>query len=165
MRDDQIAFLIEVGAVLGGSAGSSEKAEEILSQATRNAPPRYSSIGLRYAPTRPDSTASGDSAVVGGSTPRLKPSAPKQFWRRWSPVPLDPTDIRDPASTLDIPPPSYPGSASVILDTGGRLLALSVIPDRSSDSLASVHPDWDGILRAAGRDPSKIKPTTPRPRC
>ncbi|MFB9906750.1 helix-turn-helix domain-containing protein [Allokutzneria oryzae] len=30
MRDDQIAFLIEVGAVLGGSAGSSEKAEEIL---------------------------------------------------------------------------------------------------------------------------------------
>ena len=126
----------------------SVRAEEILTQATGTPPAHYSSQGLRYAP------APKDSALK--VLPRLK-----QYWRRWSPVPMERTDIHDPSVDLKAPPQSYPGSGSVVLDMRGRLLALSVVPDSSTDSAATAAPDWAAFLHAAGRDPAKVVTVPP----
>jgi serine/threonine-protein kinase len=141
----------------------SVRAEEIMSQATGRTLPRYSSLGFRYA--RKDSVPGGDSTAAGAR--RLKPAGALQFWRRWSPVPLETAELHDPGSTLLSPPQVYPGSGSAVLDPGGRLLALSIVPDRAADSVAAgaavaaTPTDWSGVLRAAGRDPSRVLPVAP----
>lgn len=126
----------------------SVRAEEVWTQSMGTPPPRYSSQGLRYA-VAPKDSARGVTAPA------------KQYWRRWSPVPLENGDIHIAGSTLQNPPQSYPGSGSVVLDMRGRLLALSVVPDSSSDSASSAAPDWAGFLRAAGRDPAKAVAIVP----
>ena len=125
----------------------SVRAEEVMTQTTGKALPRYSAQGFRYAP------APKDSALA--RLPRAK-----QYWRRWSPARLEATDIHNPGIALDDPPQAYPGSGSVLLDTRGRLIALSVILDSSSDSTASVA-DWSTFLRAGGRDPALVTAVAP----
>ena len=133
------------------------RAEEVMTQATGKAPPHFSSLGLRYEPV--DAAKGGDSTSAGVS-PQMKKAGAIQFWRRWSLVPLEGTDIHIAGSDLDNPPQSYPGSGRVVLDPAGRLLALSIVRDRSLDSMAASPPDWDAILRFAGRIPSHVMPTT-----
>jgi serine/threonine-protein kinase len=145
----------------------SVRAEEILIEATGTAAPRFSSHGFRYAPAAKDSTPRGgstpraDSLAAGRGKPALKPPRAKQYWRRWGPVPLVTTNIHSPFSTVDDPPQSFPGSGTVLVDTQGRLLGLSIIPDPSRDSMKTGVVDWAGLLRATGRDPSRIAATAP----
>ena len=126
----------------------SARAEEVMALTTGRSLPRYSAQGLRDGP------ASKDSALA--NAPRGR-----QYWRRWSSAPLEGTNLHNPGATLAEPPQAYPGSGSVVLDTRGRLLALSVIPDSSSDSAASVA-SWADFLRAAGRNPVTAVPVVPR---
>jgi len=148
----------------------SVRAEEIMRQATGKAAPRYSNHGFRYA--KPDTAASRDSTAARAR--RLEPAGAIQFWRRWSPVPLELAEIHNPGSDLMDPPQVYPGSGSVVLDTGGRLLALGIVFDRTADlvatggvgagaaaTTAAATTDWGDVLRAAGRDPSHVVPTAP----
>ncbi|MGE5179761.1 MAG: protein kinase domain-containing protein [Bacteroidota bacterium] len=131
----------------------SVRAEEILNQTTGAPPPRFSSQSFRYAP------APADSARGAAARPPRAPA--KQFWRRWSPLPLEKADIHDPSSSLDDPPQTYPGSASVALDPTGRLIALSVVPDSVLNSAVPTAADFAGFLRAAGRDPEKAAAIPP----
>jgi len=126
----------------------SVRAEELTTQITGKAPPRFSAQGFRYAPAPKDASLSNASHA-------------KQYWRRWSPAPLEPTNIHATGFTLEDPPQAYPGSGSIVLDTRGGLVALSVVPDSSSDSAASAT-DWPGALRAAGRDPALAMAVSPR---
>lgn len=123
------------------------RAEEILTEATGMSPARFSAYGFRQAPSPADSGR--------------VPAAAKQYWLRWSPVPLQKTDIHDPGASLDDPPQSYPGSASIVLDPDGRLVAMAVLPDSATEAASAIPADWAGLLRAAGRDPSKAEAVAP----
>jgi serine/threonine-protein kinase len=118
------------------------RAEENLVQATGRPAPRFSIRGYRYAPT---------------------PASGKQFWRRWSPIPFQSTDIHSQPSIGD-PPQVYPGSATAVLDPEGRLLGLSIIPmlsDSAGTASTETSVDWTGLLRTAGRDPARAIPISP----
>ncbi|HKQ18779.1 MAG TPA: protein kinase [Candidatus Eisenbacteria bacterium] len=141
----------------------SVRAEEMLRQATGKAPPRFSSDGFRYAPVAKDSASGADSLVAARPRVQSKPARAKQYWRRWSPSPLEVMDIHIAGSTVSDPPQTYPGSGTLVFDPGGRLLALSIVPDAAPDSAAREAVDWAGVLRAAGRDPAGAVPV-PLPR-
>ena len=139
----------------------SVRAEEILAQTTGKALPHFTNQGFRYAPAPKDSSARADSKPRAAGRGKLKPERAKQFWRRWSPEPLVTNDLHEPGSSISDPPQAYPGSATLVLDTRGSLLALAIEPEPMRDSSATHAIDWAGLLRAAGRDPSKISPTAP----
>jgi serine/threonine-protein kinase len=121
----------------------SVRADEIVTRLTREAPPKYTLDGMRYAP-KPD------------TAPAV------QFWKRWSPMPYVPSDLHAPRAGLQDPPQAYPGSATSLLDLQGRLIALDAL---RPDSLASAPPrtaDWGAaVLDAAGRDPDHVVAVTP----
>ena len=127
----------------------SVRAEEILTQATGKATPRYSAHGYRYEPARKDSA--GTTRAASRATP--KPAPAKQFWRRWSPVPLAPSNFHNPALGIADPPQTYPGSGTVVMDAAGRLIALSIVPGSAPDASEPARIDWSMLFRAAGRDP------------
>ena len=58
------------------------------------------------------------------------------FWRRWSPVRMEPTDLHQSIVREDNPPQFAPGSVTVRLDLQGRLLALDVIPSEAPAGLS-----------------------------
>jgi len=119
------------------------RAEEILVQAMGQSPPRFSAHGYRYG-------ADSDSA--------------KQFWRRWSPAPFVPTDIHITRPIIDEPPQAYPGSATLVMGTDGRLLGLTSAPSRpdsARDAPAMRAGRWDAVLRATGHDPALAVPIVP----
>ena len=153
-----VALSIIQGPYLRGLDRSQQvlsvRAEEMLRHATGKAPPRFSSNGLRYAPTAKDSTPGADSlATTRRAVPR-KATPSKQYWRRWSPSPLVVMDLHTAGSTISDPPQTYPGSGTIVLDTRGRLLALAVVPEAVPDSAVRGRVDWAGVLRAADRDPA-----------
>jgi len=127
----------------------SARADEIMADVTGKQPPRYTAEGMRYAPAPPDS----------GS--RAKTAPAKQYWRRWSPTLLAPTQFHAPSPSIDDPPQVVPGSGTVVLDMEGRLVALSVVP--SPRDSAVVPAGWDTIVRAAGRSEAGVGPA-PVPR-
>ncbi len=87
------------------------------------------------------------------------------FWRRWSPGSLLPHKFHDPLDFgLDDPPRTLPGSASVELDSNGRLLGISIIPEPSDPGATKVRPDWQGLLRRAMVAESEATPTRPTKR-
>ena len=111
----------------------SVRAEEVLANATGKAPPRFSAEGFLYGPPA-DTT---------------KPR-PKLYWRRWSPAPITPENIHDPAPGREDPPQTYPGSGTVALDTHGRLVGLLAVPDlRGGSASGGPAADWNAIVEAA----------------
>jgi len=131
-------------ATLTKSAQSqSSRAEEILTHLTGENAPRFSAQSFRYGPL--------DS---------VRAMRPVQYWRRWSPEML--TAVFAPVG-LDEPPQVYPGSGKVVLDPQGRLLALSIVPDRTRDSPGTKpgSPDWDFVIRSAGREPATVAHDVP----
>ncbi len=87
------------------------------------------------------------------------------FWRRWSPGSLLPNNFHNPRDiTLDDPPQALPGSASVELDSNGRLLGISIVPEPSDPGGATVRPDWQGLLRRAMIADSEATPAEPAKR-
>lgn len=133
----------------------SARADEIVSEVTGRAPPRYTSDGFRYSQTPPDSAAARASG--GAKVPARAPA--KQYWRRWSPRELVPTDLHGAKALLGDPPQAVPGSATVVLDMAGRMVALSVVPEERSDTTEGSRTlDWGMVLRAAR--PGTAPPTT-----
>jgi len=138
-------------------------AEEMLRHVTGQAPPRFSRNGFRYAPTPKDSSRGADSLARAQAAARLKPPPAKQYWRRWSPSPLVVMNIHDAGASISDPPQTYPGSGTIVFDTGGRLLALAVVAGAAPDSASRGDVDWTGMLRAAGRNPAAAVATLPPP--
>ncbi len=87
------------------------------------------------------------------------------FWRRWSPGSLLPNNFHSPLYFgLDDPPQAIPGSASVKLDSNGRLLGVSIVPESPDRGGATTKPDWPGLLRRALITESEATPTEPTQR-
>ncbi len=84
------------------------------------------------------------------------------FWRRWSPGSLETNQFHGSFRvTLNDPPQALPGSASVVLDSSGRLLGLSVVPERAASAAAATGPDWSVLLQRAGISESDLMPAGP----
>lgn len=124
----------------------SARAEEILTHLTGVNAPRFSAQSFRYGPSDPS---------------HVQAMRPAQYWRRWSPDMLTPGFFGTVA--LDDPPQVYAGSGQVVLDPQGKLLALSIVPDRTRDSSRTRpgSPDWDFVIRSAGREPGMAVPAAP----
>jgi serine/threonine-protein kinase len=117
-----------------------ERAREIL-RAAQVDPPKDEASGFRDRPR-------GDNQLV--------------FWYRASSAPLTPTDTVNvlfggARVTPADPPLTEPGMARVVLDRGGRLLGLEVVPSVFEPATGSAGPvDWSGLLARAGLDVSAL---------
>lgn len=141
----------------------SVRADEILTRVTGRPAPRYSAQGLRYAPAQKDSMSRADSLAAAKQKPKVKPAREKQYWRRWSPSQFTMENLHQSSASLEDPPQAYPGSATVLLDPQGRLLALEAIPPSEADTLTSRTIDWSSVIDAAGRDRSRVTAVPPPP--
>ena len=151
-----ICISLFVRPLLGGFDRSAQflsvRADEILTRVTGSEPPPFSAHGFDYATATPDSARIGDSLPAPRAAVPARPPRAKFYWKRWSPGVMDPTDVHQPATTLKNPPQTYSGSATAILTTSGRLLALSVAPDFLLDSVRTRGVDWSSVIASAGRD-------------
>jgi serine/threonine-protein kinase len=83
-----------------------------------------------------------------------------RFWLREEPEPLlDGGFLRTPEPTTAWPPQSARGSALIEIDPDGRLVALNAL---ASDTWKPRPLQWNALLRAAGFDPARLTPATPR---
>jgi serine/threonine-protein kinase len=139
------------------------RAEELLTEVTGKTPPRFSTQGFRYAPAGKDSSEQADSTRAARLAKGLRPPRAKQYWRRWSPMPLVPANLHRPEALIDEPPQAYPGSATLLFDMQGRLVAMSIDPEAVHDSAGTRGVDWTGVLRAAGRNPASLDGAAPPP--
>ncbi|HET9950757.1 MAG TPA: serine/threonine-protein kinase, partial [Candidatus Eisenbacteria bacterium] len=139
----------------------SVRAEESLTRITGRPAPRYSAQGMRYAPAAKDSMSHADSLAAKKATPTMKPVRAKQYWRRWSPAQFYTENLHMPRPSLSDPPQAYPGSATIVLDMEGRLLALQALPPAGADTLAPRTANWAEVLDAAGRDPARVVAVPP----
>jgi serine/threonine-protein kinase len=80
-----------------------------------------------------------------------RPAAVYYFYRQ-SPAALVVTSTTSelPLIGPTDPPPTRPGMATVLLDGGGRLLELAVVPEPREALGPSPAPDWRRLFRAAG---------------
>ncbi len=139
----------------------SVRAEEILTEVTGQPTPKYSAQGLRFAPAAKDSLSRADSLAAAKGKRKMKPAPTKQYWRRWSPMPFVNSSLHQTLPMAKDPPQAFPGSGVLLLDMGGRLLALDIIPPAARDSAAGQAVGWSGVLRAAGRDPARVVAVPP----
>src|SRR6266705_5311408 len=139
----------------------SARADETLTRMTGHPAPRYSSDGMRYAPTVKDSMSRADSLAAAKTKPKIKQEHAKQYWRRWSPSAFRVEKIWDSRPSLIDPPQAYPGSGIVLLDMEGRLLALETLPPSGAESSGARGAKWAALLEAAGRDPSRVVTVPP----
>jgi serine/threonine-protein kinase len=141
------------------------RAEEILHGAGVSKPPRHAAQGFTLAPR----IGAAKSAKTGTKPEEL------YYWRRWSPTPMVPRGIHRMAPVPGDPGHEGVGSAMVVLDRGGRLVALDLIvgPDLPRDSLASTVPadslraetgiaPFGPFLAAAGFDTTRLVAVPPR---
>jgi hypothetical protein len=83
------------------------------------------------------------------------------FWHRTSPRELVPKNLDGLVSPGD-PPPIVSGMQTVILDPGGRLVELQVVPPQhDAPGDRSVAPNWKALFDAAGQDFAAFAPVTP----
>ena len=136
-------------------------AEEVLAKAGGSEVPRYSYSGFIANYVYLDQRARLDSIAARGNKPKVW--APEVlYWRRWSPDALINPELHAPGPTLLEPPPQLlPGSATVLLDPAGRLVALSVVPVSVAGDSATRVPDWSALVSAAGFDPPRMSRVTP----
>jgi hypothetical protein len=140
------------------------RAEEVLRAAGVAKPPRHTAEGFVLAPKV-------------GAPPPVRPAkaGPVQeayYWRRWSARAMVPEGLHRMATAPTDPAHAGAGSAMVVLDRTGRLVALDVVaPDAPGDSLpAATPPDssraglapFGPFLAAAGLDTTKLVAARPR---
>jgi predicted Ser/Thr protein kinase len=86
------------------------------------------------------------------------------FWYRSSPLPMAPYSMSEllRVSRSD-PPENVPGMREVVLDPDGRLLGLLAVPPAIAESDSQPRPPaWNALFQAAGLDPARFRPDTPR---
>jgi Protein kinase domain len=126
-----------------------ERARNILTRFGYSDPPVDSTYGLgadteylRYAETK-------NPALLG----ELANSQPASlfFWYRQSPLHLLPRGHMAVRASLNDPPQTYPGMATLDLDPKGRLIEfLAVPPQTDKGARAAVPFDWAVLFEAAG---------------
>jgi len=89
------------------------------------------------------------------------------FWYRQSPAPLHSSRPGNAFRSVDDPPATRPGMATVRLDPRGRLLRLEVVPPRRDPALqpaaadGAAEPSWEPLFAAAGLRPDALQPASP----
>ncbi|MBA3914542.1 MAG: serine/threonine protein kinase, partial [Acidobacteriales bacterium] len=100
--------------------------------------------------------------ALGGSYPLL------QYWYRQSPENMQPTDVSSVTLTPGIvsfvdPPNITSGMLRLLLSPQGHLLYFEAIPPEvDPHPEAAGTPDWNGLLSAAGLDPTQLAPAEPQ---
>jgi hypothetical protein len=86
-----------------------------------------------------------------------------RYWRRWSDAGFIPSDMHFPEEfTIDAPTHDPGGTATVALDSNGRLLALTVPPSFiEPPSAASGNVDWSPVFECAQLDADDAERVTP----
>jgi serine/threonine-protein kinase len=84
------------------------------------------------------------------------------FWYRQSPRAMVPAAGGD-IGLRDSPPDTVGGMATVLLDPGGRLWQLTVVPPELDDSRGeAIEADWAALFREAGLEAPVFRPAAPR---
>jgi serine/threonine-protein kinase len=137
-----------------------DRAREILHELGQDAPARDSAHGFAADGELLQWIEREDASVERWERLRDARPAGVQFWYRQAPVKLLPMS---PSSMVefDDPPPLFPGMASAVLDTRGRLVGLHVVPPDRVEGAAAQPVDWSAMLRAAGLDPDALEPVEP----
>ena len=134
------------------------RAKQILEAAGISELPRYSDSGFMSNALALQYFEENDSLLTEKAGfkvgfPEYPPSV--VYYHRWSPRFQRPADIHVPQSTLLEPPQVFPGSATVVLDPTGRLVALQVVPDPEwAGSGESVN--WNRLLGESGYHSSDV---------
>ncbi len=137
------------------------RADEMLRATGVEKAPRHTAQGFVLAP-RLD---------AGADSARSKRGAETQdafYWRRWSPWPLTPLGLHSMIPGNDDPPHEGEGSAMIVLDRTGRLVALDVIlagagkpvtdaPRADSSSAPAGLSPFGPFLAAAGFDTTRLE--------
>ena len=87
--------------------------------------------------------------------------APVYYWYRESIAALLPRGRLGRVAELD-PPSAGFGSARVVLDPGGRLVSLAVVPPREVQASAAVPIDWQPLFELSGLDASRLRVVAPK---
>ncbi len=136
-----------------------DRAAEILARVGVAAPPadRAQGFGIHY--TYLQHIEKTDRAP--GRWDRLRRGRPSAmfYWYRQSPLPMIP-GATGQIGIRDDPPQTIGGMASVLLDPGGRLWGLQVVPPEVDDPAGEpIDPDWAALFREAGLELSAFSPT------
>jgi serine/threonine-protein kinase len=142
------------------------RATELLRQAGVPVEPQHRAQGFVLAP-RLDGQGTG-AHLKGGEEPQ-----DIFYWRRWSARPMTPGNIHRSVVQIDEPAYGPNGSAMIVLDRGGRLVALDVVAGKDSafaappvaaalDSAASpALAPFGAFLAAAGFDTTRLVAVAP----
>ncbi|SPF46872.1 Serine/threonine protein kinase [Candidatus Sulfopaludibacter sp. SbA4] len=138
------------------------QARQILKQFGYSQVPLDSAYGFYYGDlSYLDWVARHDSAAKWKRLASHQPALVR-FWYRQADHYLQTAGTFFPPGSLseDSPPQVQPGDARLILDAQGRLVELSILPYAAPEADPRA-PDWNGLLAAAGLDPSRMTPATP----
>ena len=136
------------------------RAEDILAKAGIEKPPRYVYGGFDENRVYTKARARLDSVATAQKRPKYGRDMMSLYWREWSPAALVSADLHDPAPTLFKPPVALPGSVLILMEPGGRLISLSMLPQRA-DSLNTGTADWPGLVSVAGYDAAHMTRVAP----
>jgi len=121
--------------------------------------PRYTAEGFDLNYKHLDHLWRDTAEADGGASPAF-------YWRRWSPVPLEPAEFHSEVVTVASPPPLGSGHASILLDPAGRLVGFHAVPPDSVAARPGGLPDWGVFFAAAGLDSAqlaRVAPSAPVP--
>jgi eukaryotic-like serine/threonine-protein kinase len=136
-----------------------ERARETLGRLGHTEPRVNESHGFTYDEGIVAALETNEGERLRNALPTGRPAA-IQFWYRAGVEPLLPRSALGSVTPLDAPP-ATPGTASVRLDTLGRLVGLAVGPSPTGVEPAPRSLDWAPLLEAAGLDPKRLKVRPP----
>lgn len=121
--------------------------------------PRYTAEGFDLNQRHLEHLRRDTAEASGGASPAF-------YWRRWSPVPLEPAEFHSEVVTVGSPLPRASGQASVLLDPAGKLVGFHALPPDSVVTRPGGAPDWSVFFAAAGLDSTlftRVAPAEPVP--
>jgi serine/threonine-protein kinase len=80
------------------------------------------------------------------------------FWRRWSHMEIEPTNLHSEIVSITDPPGVGMDEAAVLLSPDGRLIGLRATPPDSMKAAHGGHPVWNEWLAMAGLDTTALAP-------
>ena len=139
-----------------------ERARDVLTQLGYGDAPADSAQSFVWDPAYLRYVVSHDPSPRRFDKLREARLGPYQFWYRTSPRSLVPAN-RDGVVTRNDPPAEVSGMTQVVLETDGRLGGFLAVPSQLEATAGPwPEPDWSPLFRAAGLDPSALRPVEPR---